>query len=76
MHWYMENHKVPSSMPIKETKALLLEFREILSAAKMEKADFGENTELIKKRTDLYRESYLINPLSNLIKRYEDAGYR
>ena len=76
MHWYMRKNTVPKSMPTKETEALLSELRETLSAAKMERADFGEQTEFIKKRTDLYRESYLISPLADLIKRYENAGFR
>lgn len=77
MNHHMKNKPVPK-MPKRETEALLEELREMLSIAKMERASFGwgdekDPTEMIKETTRLYRESYLIYPLSELIKRYESA---
>jgi len=76
MNYHMKNNPVPK-MPKRETEALLEELREILSVAKMEHASFGMGdeklTEKIKETTRLYREAYLVYPLSELIKRYEFA---
>jgi len=78
MNHYMHNNPVPKSFPKREREALLSELRRLLSVAEMKHTDFGrigspeENpTEFIRERTRLWRESWLIDPLEYLIKRYE-----
>lgn len=70
----------PPKMPIRETRYLIDALSEIKRVATMETADFyvfdpdrkTKNAEL-KERTRLWRESYIIRPLAELIERYENA---
>ena len=81
MNWYMRENKRPKGFPIREREALLSELRELLGHAKMEDCNFdggmhtkftpNDVTGYVKKVTNLYRGSYLVQPLSDLIARYE-----
>jgi len=79
----MEYNKLPKGMPKKEREALLTELRQLLSCAKMENANFNslfDDVEFdpknpdayIKEKTRLFRDSYLVYPLEELIERYND----
>lgn len=79
MQPYMRNHPTPK-MPVKETMALIRELAEIRDTATMETAQlFGfdpdrqaKNAEL-RERTRIWRQTWLIRPLNEMIKRYEAA---
>ena len=83
MHWYMKENSVPKSFPIREREALLSELRELLRVAEMESCSFdgGFHTEFtpndvtgyVKEVTKLWRGSWLVRPLKDLIARY-DSG--
>lgn len=77
-HWYLNERKVPKSMPKKETEALVEELKELRRVATFESAGFfifeddaEERNNEIREITKLYRESWLIRPLDELIERYE-----
>lgn len=85
MNSYMRYSKAPKTMPKKEASALLEELRELLSIAKMEHANFNSICEeikfdpknpdaYIKEKTRLYRDSYLVYPIEQLIKRYTESA--
>lgn len=75
MTYYMNNNK-PPQMPQRELRSLLIILRNVLRAAKMEDASFGmigsdnDPTEFIKERTRVYRQSWIVAPLEELIERY------
>jgi len=73
MNWYMRNHPVPKYMPKKETRLLIMELKEILAVATMEEAFFTDpaTTKYIRDTTNVWRETWIIKPLKELIKRYE-----
>lgn len=77
MHWQSFND-VPKTMPKKELEMLLSELKELRQTATMESAHFGsqEITEDIKRKTETWRNSWIIGSLDRLIKRYETGeGY-
>jgi len=77
MHWYMNRNKVPKTMPKKEMEALLSGLKELRSSATFESANFfvfDEDSDAkmkeVREVTRIYRQSWLIEPLDRLIKRY------
>lgn len=59
------------AMGKKEARRLLSVAKEARRAALMERASFGPNTEDIKVITDLYRRSWIVNPLDRIISALE-----
>lgn len=78
MHTYFYTNKLPKSMPKREKEALVSTLEEVVRAAKMESADFGngaspeENpTQFIKETVDLHHHTWIVSPLEALIDRYK-----
>jgi hypothetical protein len=79
---YMYSTK-PPKMPKRELQALISELKQIAKVARMESCDFGSignasignknPTQFIRERTKLWRHSWIIGPLEELIDRYEKA---
>lgn len=72
MHRQMRRD-VPKTMPKSEMEMLLSELKELRRTAGMGNASFGsqETTDEIRQKTEVWRGSWIIDPLSRLIKRYE-----
>ena len=71
---------LPTSMPKKEARMLAVFLKEIRNTSTMKNASFytydadrDEKTEEIRRATKLWRESWIIAPLDDLIKRYENV---
>lgn len=76
--FYGSLNQVPKSMPKSEMEMMVKLLREIRDNAKMENAHFfpfdkDGNTKMeeIREVSDLWRRTWLIAPLTDLINRYE-----
>ena len=67
--YYPFVRKVPKSMPRKEAEQLIAILKEIKKSSEMSDASFSD---AIKDETDLYRRTWISNPIELIIKRYEE----